>query len=296
MSDTPLLDAVRAWAERRDDVRAVILVGSRARAGTPADEWSDTDLVLFVEDPLVYVTDADWLKEFGRPLLTFMEPTAVGGAVERRVLYDTGADADFALVATVLASETLDAEGGQDVRAVFERGYRVLVDKDRFASLLPPVTGVPERLERPSQEELDDLTHDFWYHALWAARKLRRGELWTAKEGWDALLHRLLTLLRWHSLAADPARDTWHGGRFLEQWADPRALAALREITVGFQPAALEEALRQVMDLFEWVQLECAGRLGLNARVPVEEVRRLVDGVLLRPLREEPEQKPEEEE
>lgn len=280
MSAAGLLDAVTSWAERREDVRAVILVGSRARAGTPADRWSDTDLVLFVEDPLAYVTDADWLKAFGRPLLTFLEPTAVGGAVERRVLYDSGADVDFALVATALARETLDADSGQEVRAVFERGYRVLVDKDGFASLLPPVTADPSGSEPPSQEEFDDLTHDFWYHALWATKKLRRGELWTAREGCDALLHRLLTLLRWHSRATDPARDTWHGARFVERWADPRVLSALRDISPGFDAASLESAIRKIADLFEWVQDECASALHLSVNVPIDEVHRLMDGVL----------------
>ena len=37
--------------------------------------------------------------EFGTPVLTFLEPTAVGQQRERRVLYETGEDVDFPLLA-----------------------------------------------------------------------------------------------------------------------------------------------------------------------------------------------------
>lgn len=55
-----------AWGRERGDVRAVLVVGSRARADTPADQWSDTDLVV-VGDPATYPASAEWLGAFGRP-------------------------------------------------------------------------------------------------------------------------------------------------------------------------------------------------------------------------------------
>jgi len=33
----------------------------------------------------------------------------------------------------------------------------------------------------PAQDEFLDLINDFWYHTVWTAKKLRRGELWTAQ-------------------------------------------------------------------------------------------------------------------
>src|SRR5688500_14884664 len=91
------LEAFVHWAEARDDVRAVVLVGSRARTDPPADEWSDVDLALVVDEPDRYLGDQRWVEAFGRPLLTFLEPTAVGRAFERRVLYESGLDVDIAV-------------------------------------------------------------------------------------------------------------------------------------------------------------------------------------------------------
>ena len=44
MSPDELLQRFQAWAEQRADIRAALLVGSRARAERPADAWSDIDI------------------------------------------------------------------------------------------------------------------------------------------------------------------------------------------------------------------------------------------------------------
>jgi aminoglycoside 6-adenylyltransferase len=99
VDDAEALQAtVMAWGRERSDVRAVLVVGSRARADTPADQWSDTDLVLMVDDPAPYLASFEWLGAFGRPLLSFVEPTAIGPFAERRVLFETGLEVDLVLL------------------------------------------------------------------------------------------------------------------------------------------------------------------------------------------------------
>src|SRR6266480_1775868 len=43
-----LLDRVVEWAQTDSGVRALLLLGSRARSEQPPDEWSDTDLLIVV--------------------------------------------------------------------------------------------------------------------------------------------------------------------------------------------------------------------------------------------------------
>jgi Streptomycin adenylyltransferase len=158
-----LLAVVTDWGRERSDVRAVLVVGSRARADTPADEWSDIDLALVVDDPTPYLASAEWLGAFGRPLLSFVEPTAVG-----------------------------------------------------------PFT----------------------------------------------LKGLLVTLLGWHTRAAEPLADTWHGGRFLERWADPHALQELRHAYASYDAAEVARTLWGTAELFQRLERECAERLGLELSVP----------------------------
>ena len=117
--------AVADWAEEREDVRAVLVVGSQARTEAPADRWSDLDLVLVVEEPARYLDDRDWLDEFGVPVLTFLEQTFEGRR-ERRVLFETGEDVDFILLPPSAVERLPTTPGAAELLA---RGHRVLVDR-----------------------------------------------------------------------------------------------------------------------------------------------------------------------
>src|ERR1700747_2083423 len=79
------IDRFSAWAKRRPDVRAGVILGSWARSETPADNMSDLDLLVIVSDPSVLLSESRWLLTFGEPCLPFVEPTATGNFKERRV-------------------------------------------------------------------------------------------------------------------------------------------------------------------------------------------------------------------
>jgi hypothetical protein len=64
---TPLEEAATRWAAGRADVRALLIVGSRARIDTPADAFSDHDFVVVVEDAQPFVDSAAWVAEIGPP-------------------------------------------------------------------------------------------------------------------------------------------------------------------------------------------------------------------------------------
>ena len=52
-----LLARFVAWAEQRDDIRAALMIGSRARVDRPADQWSDMDSVVVTSEPQRYPAD-----------------------------------------------------------------------------------------------------------------------------------------------------------------------------------------------------------------------------------------------
>jgi hypothetical protein len=71
-----LIEEFVKWAEPWPDIRAAMIIGTRARQDRPADEWADLDMVIVTTNPGQYVSTTDWVKNMGNPLLTFMEPTA----------------------------------------------------------------------------------------------------------------------------------------------------------------------------------------------------------------------------
>jgi aminoglycoside 6-adenylyltransferase len=232
--------AVTRWAAGRGDVRALLIVGSRARTDAPADEYSDHDFVLVVDDDEPFLASAGWVREIGRPLLTFIEDTATGGMLERRVLFDDGADADFTLMPVALVDSVFDRP---DVRSVLARGVRVLHDEGVIGEL-------PTDPADPPPAELQPLVHEFWYRALLTLRKLRRGEVHVAAHSCNCGLRPLLR--RAIALEATAAgRDAWHEGRFFERWARPEWRERMAATVALEDPDAVAAAVRAACDLFE---------------------------------------------
>ncbi len=210
-----------------------MLVGSRARG--EADEHSDHDFVLVVDDPEPYLSGVDWVRAIGEPLVSFVEPAATGDIEERRVLFADGADADFSLLPASRVAEVLARD---DVAPVLARGVRVLLDKDGLADAFAarPVPG--------ASDDVDALANEFWYRALLTTRKLRRGEVYVAVQGCNCGLRPLL-----ERAIARVSGDAWHKGRFFERWADPE-LARRFERTVATH-STVENAIAAACDLFE---------------------------------------------
>jgi hypothetical protein len=101
--------------------------------------------------------------------------------------------------------------------------------------------------------------------------KLVRHELWMAFGTVDQQVKQcLLTMMEWHSLATNPQLgETWYGGRRVQQWADPRSVAALRQTWPSYDREGAWEALFATLGLFSMVAKETAQSLG--HRYPVHE-------------------------
>ncbi len=122
-----LLTAVVLWAEARDDVRALVLVGSHARGS--ASPESDVDLVVVAREPADYLADTEWVGEFGQPASVDREE--YGLVTSLRVRYAEGPEVEFGLTSLVWATPPRDP----DTQRVLDAGHRVLYDPDGL--LLP---------------------------------------------------------------------------------------------------------------------------------------------------------------
>jgi aminoglycoside 6-adenylyltransferase len=131
----------------------------------------------------------------------------------------------------------------------------------------------------PSPEQFLQLVSDFWFHAVWAAKHLRRGELWRATWCCNAYLKdRLLRALEWHAQASGRlSSDASLHGHFLEKWVDPRAAAALPQMFAHYDEDDVRRALLATMSLFRWVARDTAEALGYSSPDgDAEQVRRMV--------------------
>lgn len=257
LSYEKIIEETISWARREENIRALSIIGSRARNCYPADDWSDLDLIIIARDPKVYIEDTRWVKVIAESKITFLEGTAVGNEIEVRVLFDGGLDVDFAVIPEMILRENATIFAG-----IVVRGIKVLLDKDGILSRID-LSNIEIKNKPPSNFEFTNSIKDFWYHSVWTAKKLLRGELWTAKACCDIYMKNiLLKMIEWRSLSKNGwDYDVWHKGRFLERWADPCIIDGLKRTYAHYDREDIERALLETMDLFRWIAVETAKRL-----------------------------------
>lgn len=285
-----LVEKFVRWAEAISDIRAAIVVGSRARSDHPANEWADLDIMIVTSDPKRYISTSHWTRNIGNPLLTFLEPTAAGDGMERRVLFEGMLDVDFAVFAEEEFKRTaqqfqrgeIPPQMAAQILEVFSRGMRVLLDKDgmiaKLQALLDSLEPPPSR--PPTQQQFIEAVNDFLYHAVFTAKHLRRGELWWTVTCLNCYMQRLMCrMMEWHAKATYGSNhDTWFRGRFLEEWANPQALKGLQNCFAHYDEEDIERALLAAMDLFRLMAIEVAEKLGYPYPTEADgQVRRWID-------------------
>jgi aminoglycoside 6-adenylyltransferase len=272
-----LIERFCKWAETRSDIRAAWILGSKARVNHSADEWSDIDIVFVTTDPYEnYLSKFDWINNFGKPLLTFIDTSTASNDKMRVVLYEGMIDVDFVPLnyedmrkEIIRLDQTIKAGTDQDALAwiwnVYGRGVRVLIDKDGLAATISAVATSAKKPtpHRPTQDEFLEVVYDFFYHAVHTAKHLRRGELWwTLTHCYQPLQRPLLRMIEWHALAEHGwDHDVWYLGHFLEEWATPKTVKGLRKTFAQYDKENVKRALLAAIELFQSLALETASKL-----------------------------------
>lgn len=263
-----LEEKITAWACAEEDIRAVMVVGSRARLEHPADAWSDLDVILFNRNPEQYLKRLDWIEAFAPVWLTVTQHT-VAGEPERLVVFEGGWQTDFVFQDSAVLQMVPQMLASGNIPDTIRRGVRVLVDKDGCLAQIPPPSPVMPPAP-PTSEQLAGLYERFWFDAIYAAKQLCRGELTRYKSCEEGLRWHLLQLIEWHARATHGGNyDTWHAGRFLANWADAEVYAAFAKSYTVLDASACLESLLTLAGLFQRLCEETAVALGL--RYPAEK-------------------------
>lgn len=248
-----------AWAKVQKEIHAAIIIGSRARTDAPADQWSDLDIIFLADKPDQFIHSEGWLNQIHPYSITFLEKTAVGNGIERRVMFNPHLDVDFVILTPEQFSGMLPLK---EVQQVFKNGFKVLFDKTDVTNGIKVSDDFSQARALPSQEQYDNLVQDFWYHVVWVSKKMLRGELWVAKECMDSNLKYLLrTMAEWHAIAVLD-QSPWHNGRFIEKWADPRLVDSFPNIFATYNRSEILNAMKETMDIFRLLATETGNARG----------------------------------
>lgn len=246
-------------AKDNGDIKAIIEIGSQTRSSQPADQYSDLDIILAAEQPEKYLYGGEEAGRLGEIQISFVEPT-LAGAMERRMLLEGSLDVDM----VVITPERLEgAIASGELAGITGRGFRVLFDRMGVSGSLPDGTGTAA-WEMPSDAEYDNMVNDFWFHIVWTAKKLRRGELFTAVMCVDGYLqHLLLRMTELYEKCRRGERyDVWHNGRLLELWAGEDVTRGLEGCFARYDREDIASALHASAVLYSRLSRACGSALG----------------------------------
>lgn len=264
-----IFSAIEAFAARSDLVDALVLTGSLARADGTADGLSDIDVEFISPDPAALGREDGWLQEIGALITVLrLEPDEDQDWATRLAIYDGGIKVDFTLAGRQRLESMIE---NARLDALYERGYRVLLDKQGLAARLPAPGGTFPVRDLPSMEEYRISVEEFWFEAAHIPKYLARGELWLVKRRDETMKSLLLTMMEWHVSATSAAPvDTWHIGTRLRQWVDRRTWDELQETFGRFDGVDAARAFSATVALYSRLARELALKLGYPYPAAVE--------------------------
>lgn len=246
------------YAHSDEDIKAVVAIGSSTREFTPADEFSDLDLIIATSSPERWFS-GEYPALLGNVSISFIEPT-LGGGMERRCIYDADRDVDM-IIFSPEQFEAAITDG--TMKIVMNRGYNVLYDSQGYTELIGQYVRLGTSAPAMNEDRFINTVNDFYFHCIWAYKKLKRGELWSAKMCVDSYLKsRLLKMIEVYCSLT--GADVWHDGRFIDRWADEEILSQLRQCFAHYDKGDILRALRETHELFHMAAKAYAGAVGFD--------------------------------
>jgi len=273
-----LSEKIAAWAARESTVQALVLIGSRVRAGDDAvwaaDTQSDWDYLVISSAPRLFA-DAAWTRGLGvTPKLYVARVARLGAVPKIAALFAEGAAdfviqpaAKFRLVRAAMVFGLHRRDGAlrrrlQELAVVIRPGWRFLKGADQWEPFYRRVVAeVPDaRLGDPEARALAD---GFVFDAVWTQRKIERGEFLAAQR----MIHRELAEVNFRLLHERRLRRgvrSFPEARRIERVASASELMA---VTVNATPDA--DALRAAVEKSSATLRESMGALVPDWRWPL---------------------------
>lgn len=245
------------YAQKDDDIRCIVVIGSSIRKDHEADEFSDLDLLIVTKKTEEWYS-GKYPALLGNVSISFVEPT-LGGGKERRSIYDEDRDVDM----IILTPEQFDSCIRKGVAGwIMNRGYTILCDKSGYEEQIRKY--VKLQVEKPNMDEAAfiNMVNDFYFHNIWAYKKILRGENWSAKMCVDAYLKKYLLSMIELYCSVEHGVDVWHDGRFLDRWAEQSILEELKNCFAHYEKEDIIQALRCTNALFTRLARKVANKLG----------------------------------
>ena len=191
-TEEEMMALILGFARDRDDVRAVVMTGSRTNSAAKRDRFQDYDITYVVEDLAPYRRNQRIPAYFG-DIMILQNPDDMGDATADKTSY--------AYLMQFMDGNRIDLtfRPVSDVGSILADSLSlVLLDKDRRFEL-PPPTLQSYLPTKPTAKQFADCCNEFWWLNPYVAKGLYRDQIPYAKAILDELLRtQLRQMLTWY--------------------------------------------------------------------------------------------------
>ena len=194
-SEKEMYDLILGYANADENIRAVILNGSRANPNRKPDPFNDFDIVYLVRD-LTPCKEKAYHKDFGEILVC--ERTDENELFEEHF-------PEFVCYLMQFADGnridlTVSSIDRWEVYCYGDRLSVVLLDKDNALPKLPEPNESTHYVKNPTERMFFDCRTEFWWVSPYVSKGLWRGQLLFAQTHMESCIRKmLLQMMKWYA-------------------------------------------------------------------------------------------------
>lgn len=249
-SETELKNCILDFAQQEENIRAVLLNGSRANPKVKPDPLQDFDIVFIVTDVTRFTVDHSWTAVFGAPLLVQLpDEMNLSGEKKQRVsftylmLFKDKNRIDL----TLFPVDKLPSHFTPDSLT------RVWLDKDALFTAVPETNDSDYHIQKPTEKQFLDTCNEFWWVSTYVVKGLLRNEIIYAKEMMETIVRPMfMHMIAWKvGVEQDFSVAFGKAGKFLKQYVSEEFYKKIGRTYSNFETEENWNALLVMAELFQ---------------------------------------------
>lgn len=256
-----MLELITSIARNDERIRAVIMNGSRTSPNAPKDIFQDYDIVYLVTDVESFVSDPEWIKQFG-DILIRQEPDVMDGKwpdSKNEYAYLVQFR-DWNRIDLTLMNINRLPHMTRDSQSI------LVLDKDGIVETLDAPSDRDYLPAPPTAKAFHDCCVEFFWVATYVAKGIARRELTYAKYMAEQIVkEELIKLMTWHAgYRTHFQLPIGKCGRYLEKYIEPEIWQQFRQTYVDADYENMWSSLFMMCGIFNRLAVIIAEKSGFQ--------------------------------
>jgi aminoglycoside 6-adenylyltransferase len=260
-SEKVMFDLIMNYVRNEDNIRAVVLNGSRANPNAPKDIFQDYDIACLVNDMSPYFKNPNIPPLFGE-IMILQEPEDMQEPPAEN-------DGHYTYLMQFKDGNRIDLsfDPPELFKAVIEDSLTVvLLDKDGILKDIPPSSDKDYLPKPPTEKLFQDCCNEFWWVSAYVAKGLWRNELTFVKHMQDVYVReQLMKMLVWYfGIKTDFKEAPGKMGKYFKKRLEPEIWAELEKTYSDANFENVWDSLFTMGDLFRKLAKVIAAEIGFQ--------------------------------